>query len=320
MNGLLKRAGDLVVVMLCVATMVFVLLRAIPGDPVLVMGGLDNIDAAAVQRARTEMGLDRSLPEQFLLWIGGAVRGDLGASLRSGSRVSELIADALPVTLQLGGIALLIGLGISVPAGIAAARRAGTVGDAGITAFAIIGISTPPFVIAMALIYLFAVMLGLLPTSGYVPFAENPLANLLHMILPSLTLGLVAAGVLVRMMRRCVLDELGEDYVRLARSKGISETRVTYRHAARNALVPFVTIVGVEAGILLSGAVITETLFAIPGLGRLMIDNINQRDYPVVQGAVLVTAIIYVVINSGVDALYAILDPRIGARARSRDG
>jgi len=318
MSGLLKRAVDLVVVMLCVATMVFVLLRVIPGDPVLIMGGLDNIDAAAVERARTEMGLDRSLPEQYAIWVGALLRGDLGASLRSGSRVGTLIAEALPITLQLGGMALLIGLAISVPAGIAAARRAGTARDAGITALAIVGISTPPFVIAMALIYLFAVVLQALPTSGYVPFAEDPVANLRHMILPALTLGLVAAGVLVRMMRRCVLDELGEDYVRLARSKGIPESQVTYRHAARNAMIPFVTIVGIEAGILLSGAVITETLFAVPGLGRLMVDNINQRDYPVVQGAVLVTAIIYVLINSGVDALYAILDPRVGARARSR--
>jgi peptide/nickel transport system permease protein len=319
MAGLLKRVVDIVVVMLCVATMVFILLRAIPGDPVLIMGGLDNIDAAAIRRARIEMGLDRSLPEQYLLWLSAAARGDLGASLRSGNRVSELIVQALPVTLQLGAIALIIGLAISVPAGIAAARRAGGTSDVGITALAILGISTPPFVVAMALIYLFAIVFRLLPTSGFVPFSESPLENLRHMILPSLTLGLVAAGVLVRMMRRCVLDELGEDYVRLARSKGISEARVTYRHAARNALIPFVTIVGVEAGILLSGAVITETLFAVPGLGRLMVDNINQRDYPVVQGAVLVTAVIYVLINSGVDALYAVLDPRIGARARRNE-
>lgn len=304
--------------MLCVATMVFVLLRAIPGDPVLIMGGLDNIDAAAVERARVEMGLDRSLLEQYVIWVSALLRGDLGASLRSGSRVGTLIAEALPITLQLGGMALLIGLAISVPTGIAAARCAGTARDAGITALAIVGISTPPFVIAIALIYLFAVMLQALPTSGYVPFAEDPVANLRHMILPAMTLGLVAAGVLVRMMRRCVLDELGEDYVRLARSKGIPKSQVIYRHAARNAMIPFVTIVGIEAGILLSGAVITETLFAVPGLGRLMVDNINQRDYPVVQGAVLVTAIIYVLINSGVDALYAILDPRVGARARSR--
>ncbi len=308
-----RRLFDLAVVMLSVATVVFVLLRVVPGDPVLILGGLDVLDREVIARARESMGLDRPVAEQYAVWLGNMLRGDLGLSLRSGIPVTELVGRALPPTLQLGAMALLIGVAISVPLGVAAARRAGSPADMGITTFAILGISTPPFVIALGLIYLFAVHLRLLPVAGYVAFADDPLGNLRTMAMPALTLGLVTAGVLVRIMRRSVIDELGEDYVRSARAKGVSETRVVYRHAARNAAIPYVTILGIEAGVLLSGAIITETIFAIPGLGRLMIDNINQRDYPVVQGAVLVVALIYVLINAGVDGLYRILDPRVRA-------
>jgi peptide/nickel transport system permease protein len=308
-----RRLFDLAVVMLGVATVVFVLLRVIPGDPVLILGGLDVLDRDVIARARAAMGLDRPVAEQYALWLGNMLRGDLGLSLRSGIPVTDLIGRALPPTLQLGAMALVIGVGLSVPLGVAAARRAGGPADLGITTFAVLGISTPPFVIAMGLIYLFAVHLRILPVAGHVPFTTDPLGNLRTMAMPALTLGLVTAGVLVRIMRRSVIDELGEDYVRTARAKGISETRVVYRHAARNAAIPYVTILGIEAGVLLSGAVITESIFAIPGLGRLMIDNINQRDYPVVQGAVLVVALIYVLINSGVDGLYRLLDPRVRA-------
>ena len=313
MRRLLRRLGDLVIVLLIVATVVFVLLRVIPGDPVLILGGLDILDPAQIMRSRIQMGLDRPIHEQYLIWLGHALQGDLGVSLRSGIPVSKLVLDALPVTLELGLIALAIGLVISIPAGIAAARRAGRAGDVAITLMAIIGISTPPFVMALALIYYFSVKLHMLPITGFVWPTEDLAAHIRSLVLPSLTLGLVTGGVLVRMMRRNVLDELGQDYVRTARAKGIAESRVVYRHAARNALIPFVTIAGIEAGVLLSGAIITETIFAIPGLGRLMIENINQRDYPVVQAAVLVIAFIYVAINALVDALYVVLDPRIPA-------
>lgn len=312
-----NRLVELAIVMVSVATMVFVLLRVVPGDPVLILGGLDTLDRAVIESAREQMGLDRSMLEQYVIWLGNMAIGDFGQSLRSGAPVSQLIGNALPPTLQLGIMALVIGIALSIPLGVAAARRAGTATDAGITTFSIIGISTPPFVIALALIYLFAVHLRLLPVAGYVPFDEDPLENLRHMALPALTLGLVTAGVLVRIMRRSVIDELGEDYVRTARSKGVAESRVVYGHAVRNAALPFVTIAGIEAGVLLSGAIITETIFAIPGLGRLMIDNINQRDYPVVQGAVLAVAFIYVLINALVDALYRVLDPRIRTRLAS---
>lgn len=299
--------------MLLVATVAFVLLRAIPGDPLLILGGLDTLDASELERTRAEMGLDRSLFVQYVIWLRDGVTGDLGRSLRSGIDVSTLIGRALWPTIQLGLMALLIGLAISIPLGIAAARRAGTVADAGITTFAILGISTPPFVIAIVLIYIFAVVLRILPTSGYVSIFEDPIGNLRAMALPSLSLGLVTAGILVRILRRSVIDELSQDYVRAARAKGISERAVAHRHATRNALIPFVTIVGIEAGILLSGTIITESIFAIPGLGRLMVENINLRDYPVVQGTVLVVAAIYVLINAAVDGLYRLLDPRIRA-------
>ncbi|MCL4186465.1 MAG: ABC transporter permease [Rhodobacteraceae bacterium] len=310
-----RRLFDLAVVMVGVATVVFLLLRAVPGDPVLILGGLDTLDRDVIARARAEMGLDRSLVEQYLIWLGNMVSGDLGRSLRSGVPVTDLILRAMPPTFQLGIMALVIGMVISVPLGVAAARRAGSPADLGITVFAILGISTPPFVIALGLVYLFAVEFRLLPVAGYVAFADDPAGNLRAMAMPALTLGLVTGGVLVRMMRRSVIDELGEDYVRTARAKGVGETAVVYRHAVRNAAIPYVTILGLEAGVMLSGAVITETIFAIPGLGRLMIDNINARDYPVVQGTVLVVALVYVLINAGVDGMYRLLDPRVRAGA-----
>lgn len=312
-----RRLFDLTVVMLGVATVVFLLLRAVPGDPVLILGGLDTLDREVIERARVDMGLDRPLGEQFLIWLGNLMTGDLGMSLRSGEPVSDLILRALPPTLQLGAMAILIGVALSVPLGVAAARRAGGVADLGITTAAILGISTPPFVIALGLVYLFAVQFRLLPVAGHTSFLDDPIANLRYMALPALTLGIVTASVLMRMMRRAVIDELQQDYVRTARAKGVGEARVVYRHAVRNAAIPYITILGLEAGILLSGTVITETIFAIPGLGRLMIDNINSRDYPVVQGAVLVVALIYVLVNAGVDGLYRLVDPRVRASARS---
>lgn len=306
-----RKLAEYAVVMLGVATVVFVLLRAIPGDPVLILGGLDIIDRSQIAQNRASLGLDRPMPEQYMIWIGHALRGDLGASLRSGEPVTALIGRALPVTAEIGTLALVIGLALSAPAGIAAARRAGRAADATVMTLSMLCISTPSFVLALGLIDVFSVRLRLLPSTGFVPLGGDPIGHFRCIVLPSLTLGLVSAGVLVRMMRRGVLDELGADYVRTARAKGLAESRVVRRHAARNALLPFVTLAGLEAGALLSGTVITETLFALPGLGRLMVENINHRDYPVVQGAVLVTAVLYVSLNAAVDGLYALLDPRV---------
>ena len=311
MRRLSRRLFDLVFVMWFMATVIFFLLRVIPGDPVHLLLGMDHVNQEAVASLRAKFGLDRPLLVQYFLWLGNIVQGDLGVSLRSGIPVSELMRSAVPVTFEVALFALTIGIGLSIPLGVAAARRQGGAADMTLTTCAMVGISTPSFVLALSGIYVFAVSLKLLPVAGYVPFLEDPIENLRRMVLPSLALGLVSAGILMRMMRRSVIDESGEDYVRTARAKGAGETRVFYGHILRNAMLPFVTLAGIEAGVLLSGTVITETIFALPGLGRLMVENILHRDYPVVQGAIFVISAIYVLVNFFVDYLYTVLDPRV---------
>jgi peptide/nickel transport system permease protein len=303
-----------VLVLWLVATIVFVLLRVIPGDPVQILLGLNVVDPAVLHRLRGELGLDRPLIVQYITWIGGLVRGDLGVSIRSQTPVTDLVGRALPVTLELASLSLLVGVGLSVAFGMAAARRRGKASDVAITSAALVGISLPSFVLGLVAIYLLSIQLNLLPSEGFVSFFEDPLQNLTLMLMPSLTLGMVSAGILVRMMRRNLIDQLDEDYIRTARAKGASEQRVFYGHAMRNAIMPYVTIAGIEAGALLSGSVIIESIFAIPGMGRLMITSISQRDYPVVQGAVLVVATLYVMVNFIVDLIYAWLDPRVSVQ------
>lgn len=305
------RLAGLAVVMWLIATAVFVLLRLIPGDPVRLIAGLDVVDPQVLRAMRTQMGLDRSIAEQYVLWLSNITRGDLGLSIRSRVPVSELVSRALPVTLQLGMLALLVGIAISLPVGLFAARARGRPSDLFMTSGALVGLSIPSFVLALAAIYVFSVRLRLLPSFGYVNIFEDPLEALRVMAMPVITLGLVTGGRLVRLLRRSLIDELVEDYIRTARAKGASEGRVFMGHALHNALIPYVTATGIEAGILLSGAVITENIFAIPGMGRLMVSNIYTRDYPVVQGAILVVAAVYVTMNLVVDLIYAWLDPRI---------
>jgi peptide/nickel transport system permease protein len=290
------------------------LLRIIPGDPVRIIAGLEVVEPATLEELRAELGLDRPLIVQYFAWLGDVLRGDLGVSLRSQVAVTDLIADALPVTLELALLAMTIGIALSIPLGLAAARRRGRPSDLGIVSVALVGISVPSFVLALLAIYVFAVKLGWLPSGGFVALTEDPVENLRHMAMPAAVLGLVTAGVLTRMMRRNLIDEIGEDYVVTARAKGAGEQRVFYGHALRNAIIPYVTVAGIEAGVLLSGAVIVETIFAIPGMGRLMVTNIADRDYPVVQGVVFVVASFYVAINFVIDILYARLDPRVSLR------
>lgn len=311
MQLLLRRLVDLIFVMWLMATLVFFLLRVIPGDPVLLLVGMDVVNEDAVVKLREQFGLDQPLIVQYVFWLGNLVQGDLGDSVRTGTPVAKLILAAIPVTFELALLAFVIALVLSIPIGMIAARRQGGVLDAISSTVALIGISMPSFVLALAGIYIFAVGLRLLPVTGFVPFFSEPLSNIRHMLLPAVSLGLVSAGILLRMMRRSVIDESSAEYVRTARAKGGGENRVFYGHILRNALIPYVTVAGLEAGFLLSGAVITETIFALPGLGRLMVDNILQRDYAVVQGAVLVVTTIYVLINLVVDFLYTLLDPRV---------
>lgn len=305
------RMAGLLVVMWLIATTVFVLLRLIPGDPVHLIAGLDVVDPQVLRAMRTQMGLDRPVTEQYVLWLGNTAQGNLGLSIRSRIPVSELVFRALPVTLQLGMLALIVGIMISLPVGLLAARARGRPSDIFMTSGALVGLSIPSFVLALAAIYVFSVRLRLLPSFGYANIFEDPLGALRVMAMPAITLGLVTGGRLVRLLRRSLIDELLEDYVRTARAKGVSESRVFMGHVLHNAMIPYVTATGIEAGILLSGAVITENIFAIPGMGRLMVANIYTRDYPVVQGAILVVAAVYVTVNLVVDLAYAWLDPRI---------
>ena len=260
------------------ATIVFFLLRVLPGDPVQLLVGMDVVNEDAVAKLRAQFGLDQPLLVQYFLWLGNLAQGDLGESLRSGTPVISLISAAIPVTLELAIIAFVVALALSIPLGITAGRYHSRLWDAVATTGALIGLSMPSFVLALGGIYIFAVGLHLLPVTGFVPILVRPLDNLRHMILPSVSLGLISAGILMRMMRRSVIDENDQDYVRTARAKGAGEGRVFYGHIMRNAIIPYLTVAGLEAGFLLSGAVITETIFALPGLGRLMVENIMQRD------------------------------------------
>lgn len=305
------RITGLVVVMWLIATAVFVLLRVIPGDPVRLIAGLEVVDPGVLQTMRIQMGLDRTLAEQYALWLGHLLQGNFGLSIRSRIPVAELVFRALPVTLQLGMLGLIVGIMISLPAGMLAARSRGRPGDLLVTSAALVGLSLPSFVLALAAIYVFSVRLHLFPSFGYINVFRDPVGALRVMVMPAATLGVVTGGRLVRLLRRSLIDELVEDYIRTARAKGASEFRVFTMHALHNALIPYVTATGLEAGVLLSGAVITENIFAIPGMGWLMVTNISARDYPVVQGAVLIVAAVYVMINLLVDLAYAWLDPRI---------
>lgn len=307
----LRRFALTVPTMLAAATLVFLLLHLVPGDPVDVMLG-ETAQAADREALRRTLGLDRPLLEQYGAFVRGIATGDLGKSLVHGTPVASLLAARFPATVELTVAALLIAIGLALPLGLAAAARPGTWVDRGSVGFALLGVSVPSFWLGPMLIILFAIDLRWLPVSGRGTWA--------HLVLPALTLGLGMASILTRMTRASVLECLGEDYVRTARAKGVSRMRILTRHALRNALAPVVTILGLQFGALLAGTVITETIFAWPGLGRLLIDAINQRDYPVVQGCILSIAATFVLANALADVVNGWLDPRIGAsaaRARS---
>ncbi len=295
---------------LAAATLVFLLVHLVPGDPVDVMLG-ETAQAADREALRHTLGLDRPLASQYAGFLRGVLTGDLGRSLVHGTPVASLLASRLPATVELTLAALAIAITLALPLGLAAAARPGTWLDRSSVGFALLGVSVPSFWLGPMLIILFAIDLRWLPVSGRGTWA--------HLVLPALTLGLGMAAILTRMTRASVLECLGEDYVRTARAKGVSRTRIIGRHALRNALGPVVTILGLQFGALLAGTVITETIFAWPGLGRLLIDAINQRDYPVVQGCILLIATSFVVANALADVMNGWLDPRIGAAtARSR--
>jgi peptide/nickel transport system permease protein len=309
----LRRLAATVPVLLLVTAGVFALLHLTPGDPIDAMMA-ESADATAKASLRAELGLDRALGVQYLAWMGRLLRGDLGRSIRNGEPVLENVGRRIRPSLQLALLAMAISLLIAFPVGIVAAVRRNTAADRASTTFALFGICMPNFLLALLLIFLFGVTLRWLPISGYVDPAEDLIDGLRSLALPALTLGLALAAVVTRTLRSSMLETLTEDYVRTARAKGLSEWRVMRRHVLRNALIPVVTVLGLQLGTLIGGAVITEYVFALPGVGRLVVDAVFARDYPLVQGVVLLIALGFIASNLLVDLLYGVIDPRLRHR------
>ena len=310
MVGLRGRLLQVIPTVILVSLLVFTLQQLTPGDPALVMAG-EVRDPDTIAQIRHDMWLDRPIPLQYLHWAWNALHGDLGLSWRTREPVAHLILQKLPVTLQLGTMAFTIAVLLGVPAGIVAASMRGTLWDAGARVAGLTGLSVPNFWLGILLILLISVELGWLPPSGYVPLTEDWRQSLATTIMPAFVLGNPIAAVLMRHTRSAMLGALDQDYVRTARAKGLGEGRVVLRHALRNALVPVITLGALELGTLLSGAVLTEQVFSIPGFGKLVVDAVFNRDYPVVQGVVLVTACAYIGLNLLADILYVLANPRL---------
>jgi peptide/nickel transport system permease protein len=305
------RVASLFVTLLVVSAITFLVLRIIPGDPAQLILGADS-PGDSLRELQHELGTDRPLAAQYLSWVGSVARGELGVSLRHKRPVIDLIVERLPVTLALAGLALLIATAIGLPLGVEAARRRNTMADYAALGFSEIGQSVPSFWLGILMILAFSLQLGWLPSGGFVPWSESFWQAVRHLIMPSVALGLVLAATIVRMERSSVLEVLAEDYMRTARAKGLSESRVIYRHALANALIPTVTIVGLQVGTLLGGAIIVEQIFSLPGLGRLVLFAVFNRDWPLIQGLVFFLATLTIALNFLVDLSYAWLDPRIG--------
>ncbi len=305
------RLVQLVPTIFLVSIIVFALQQLMPGDPAVLLAGESAGNPHVVAQIRDQLLLNRPLWVQYLHWMDGVVHGNLGYSWRLSEPVSELIAQKLPVTLQLSVMAFFFAVVIGVPAGVVSAVKQGTAWDWAANAIGLSGLSIPNFWLGIVLILVVSVDLGWLPPSGYVPLAQDPLRSIETTIMPAFVLGNAIAAILMRHTRSAMLQALAQDYVRTARAKGLSETRVVLRHALRNALIPVVTLGGLQLGLLLSGAVLTEQVFDIPGLGKLVVDSVFNRDYPVIQGVVLVTALLYVLINLITDLLYAVINPRL---------
>jgi peptide/nickel transport system permease protein len=305
-----RRIATIVPTLLFVSILIFGLQQLLPGDPAMVLAGEER-DPTVIAHLRETMHLDEPFPVRYVYWLRGVLQGDLGESLRLQQPVRTLIAEKLPVTIELACIAIVIALAIGIPAGVVSAVRRNTAWDYGANVIALWGLSTPNFWLGIMLILLFSVTLGWLPASGYVSPFEDWRANLAAMIMPAFVLGNAIAAVLMRHTRSAMLQVLSSDYVRTARAKGVRERDVVLKHALRNALIPIITLGALEFGTLLSGAVLTEQVFTIPGFGKLIVDAVFNRDYSVVQGVVLFTATAYIVLNLIADIAYAVVNPRI---------
>jgi peptide/nickel transport system permease protein len=293
-----------------VSLFTFMLVRLVPGDPIQIMLGPEVLGNAREEITRL-YGLDRPWPVQYVEWLGNVMRGDLGVSLRTGMPITDSIWQRLPATLELTLLAIVIGLVIGMPLAILAAQHRGRLVDGLLSAFVLIGISMPGFWLATLLVLLFSLHLRWLPPIGYISPLENQAENLRRMILPAISLGVAFGATTMRFTRSSLLEVFNQEYVRTARAKGLSEKLVVYRHALKNALIPVVTVTGIQIGRLLGGTVIIEQIFALPGIGRYVFDAISMRDYPVIQGTVMFFTVVFVVINLTVDLLYGIIDPRI---------
>ncbi|MGF9905609.1 ABC transporter permease [Brevibacillus porteri] len=312
MMFIVRRLLLTIPILLLVSIMTFSLIHMIPGDPARVILG-EEATPEAYAALRTELGLDQPIVMQYFSWLGKVVTGDLGISITDRVPVADLIMQRLPATVELTIGTFLVAILIAFPAGILAAVRRGTWIDYTSTFTALGGMSIPSFWLAMMMIIFFAVENQWLPSSGYVPFSENPTQNLMAMILPCLATGLRESAVLMRMLRSSLLDVVSMDFIRTAKAKGLNEARTILGHALRNAMVPVVTTSGLMIAGLLGGLVITESIFSIPGFGRLIVESVFKRDYVTVQGAILVSAVLVVLVNLIVDILYAVIDPRIKA-------
>ena len=307
---LTQRLLQIIPTVIIVSMLIFGLQQLLPGDPALIMAGEER-DPAVLEEIRQQYRLNEPIPIQYFYWIKGVLSGNLGESMRLKSSVASLVAEKLPVTLQLAAMAIVVALGIGIPAGIVSAVKKDTAWDYGANIFALWGISTPNFWLGILMIFLFSVTLGWLPASGFVSPFENLKANLAALVMPAFVLGNAIAAVLMRHTRSAMLQVLSSDYVRTARAKGLGERSVILKHALRNALIPVITLGALELGTLLSGAVLTEQVFTIPGFGKLIVDAVFNRDYAVVQGVVLFTATAYIVLNLLADLAYVVVNPQI---------
>jgi peptide/nickel transport system permease protein len=307
---LLKRLMAAIPVLFVVSVMVFLFLRMIPGDPATAMLGRDA-SVQEIEAVRLKMGLDRPLPVQYATWLGKALHGDLGLSVISGRSISRSILERLPHTMALAFLAIAIAIAIAIPSGVIAAVKQNTFTDRAVMLFSLLGVSLPSFWVGILFIIFFSVQLRWFPSSGYVSIYENVFQGLRYLLLPAVSLALVMAAVSARMARSAMLDVLRQDYIRTARAKGLGRWAVVVRHGLKNAMIPVITVIGLDFGWLLGGTVVIETVFGIPGMGRLVVYSILNRDYPVVQGVILYMAIIYMLVNLLVDFIVTLMNPRI---------
>lgn len=311
---ILRRLAQMLPVLLIASFAIFAMIYAVPGGPVAIIVG-ENASAEEIAEVTRKFGFDRPMVVQYLDWLGRAITGDFGLSLHSRQPVLQLIGERLPATLQLALCAILVALAIGIPVAVASAIKPQSWLDRLLSGWSALALGVPTFWLGILLILLFAVELRLLPSaSRYVPLWESPLDALRSLILPALTLGVYVSGVLARFLRASLIGEARADYVRTARAKGVPENRIVGLHIMRNALLPFITIVGLTMASFIGGAVVTEAVFTYPGLGRLLIQAISTRDYPLLQGCILVTLVAYMLMNLTVDMLYAWIDPRIEYR------